>query len=330
MTSLDSKSSIDGQAQWTKAPVLKSGAVIAFVAPAGPVNVDLMLKAKQRFEGMGFRVLVPDGIDRKDGYLAGSDAQRAAEFNAAIANKDVNAVFAVRGGCGIMRILTLIDYQAIEKNPKIIAGFSDVTALHLAIAKKCRLVTFHSPMPQCSLFNEDDDGYRYSSQQFWRWIWADKYTDVDNTIWLPKDRPPPVSLAPGKARGRLVGGNLSLICATIGTAYQIESKDNILFIEDTNEKAYRIDRFLCQLKLAGLLAEFVGVVIGTFDGVDEKELQHVFADYFGKSTVPVITNYPVGHTQYNATFAHGALVELNADTLSICFLELPVNLKLGQ
>ncbi|HVK07790.1 MAG TPA: LD-carboxypeptidase [Gemmataceae bacterium] len=314
---------------WTRPPALKPGDTIAFVAPAGPANPDRVRAAKERFESMGFRVRVPATLTaRKDRYLAGSDDDRAAELNAAIKDKTVQAVFAVRGGYGLTRILDRIDYRALRDHPKIITGFSDLTALHLAIARECRLVTFHAPMPQASL-HRDDGGHGYSADVFWRTVRADKYPNggAGFTIPLPADRPKPKGLVPGKARGRLVGGNLSLLAATVGTPYQVEADGNILFIEDTGEAAYRVDRMLSQLRLAGLLGKFAGVVVGTFDGTDERELEAVLRDYFGKSKVPVMTGFPVGHTAYNATLPHGGLAEMDADAGTVRLLEAPVAVK---
>jgi muramoyltetrapeptide carboxypeptidase len=313
--------------EWTYPAALRPGDTIAFVAPAGPADGERVGKAKERFEKMGFKVKVPPTLtSRKDRYLAGSDEDRAAEFNAAIKDTSVQAVFAIKGGYGLTRILHLIDYGAIRDNPKIIVGFSDLTALHLAVAKKCRLVTFHAPMPQYGLYR-DDGGFSYSNDVFWRTISADKYPkDAGYTIPLPADGPKPKKLAPGKAKGRLVGGNLTLVGATMGTPYEIEAEGNILLLEDTGEKAYRIDRILSQLRLSGHLDKFAGFVLGTFDGADDAELDAVFRDYFAGRKVPVVANFPVGHTPFNATFPHGGLVELDADALTVKVLEAPVAL----
>jgi muramoyltetrapeptide carboxypeptidase len=314
--------------EWTLPAALRPGDTIAFVAPAGPADAEKVGKAKERFEKMGFKVSVPPTLtSRKDRYLAGSDEDRAAEFNAAIKDKSVQAVFAIKGGYGLTRILHLIDYAAIRDNPKIISGFSDLTALHLAVAKKCRLVTFHAPMPQYGLFR-DDGGFVYSNDLFWRTISADKYPKDGGgyTIPLPADGPKPKKLAGGKAKGRVVGGNLTLVGATMGTPYEIEAEGNILLLEDTGEKAYRIDRILSQLQLSGHLDKFAGFILGTFDGADDAELEAVFRDYFAGRKVPVVANFPVGHTPFNATFPHGGLVELDADNLTVKVLEAPVAL----
>ncbi|QEG28042.1 putative murein peptide carboxypeptidase [Gemmata obscuriglobus] len=313
---------------WTRPAALRPGDTIAFVAPAGPADAEKVAKAKERFEKMGFKVSVPPSLTtRKNRYLAGTDEERAAELNAAFKDKGSQAVFAVKGGYGLTRILHLIDYEAIRNNPKVVLGFSDLTGLHLAIAKKCRLVTFHGPMPQYGLYR-DDAGFGYSSDVFWRTVSADKYPKGDSgyTVPLPTDGPKPRKLVGGKAKGRLVGGNLTLIGATMGTPYEIEADGNILFLEDTGEKAYRIDRVLSQLRLSGHLDRFAGVILGTFDGADEVELDAVFRDYFAGRKVPVVTNFPVGHTPFNATLPHGGLVELDADAGTVKVLEAPVTL----
>lgn len=315
---------------WIRPPALAPGDTVAFVAPAGPANPELVAKAKERFEALGFKVQVPPTLTtRKDRYLAGSDADRAAELNAAIKDPAVKAVVAIKGGYGLTRILDRIDYPAIRANPKLLVGFSDLTALHLAVAKECRLVTVHAPMPQFALWKPDaDGGVGYSNDLFWRTVRADRYpTAAGFPVPLPADRPKPTALVPGVARGRLVGGNLSLIAATVGTKYQIEPDGNILLLEDTGEKAYRVDRMLSQLRLAGLLDRFAGVLVGTFDGADDAELAAVLKDYFGGFKGPVLVGFPVGHTAYNATLPHGGRVELNADAGTLTLLEPPVRVK---
>lgn len=317
-----------GALEWLRPAALRPGDTIAFVAPAGPADPEKVAKAQERFEKMGFKVKVPATLTtRRDRYLAGADEDRAAEFNAAIKDKTVQAVFAIKGGYGLTRILERIDYAAVRENPKVIVGFSDLTALHLAVAKKCRLVTFHAPMPQYGLYR-DDDGFGYSSEVFWRTVRADKYPKGESgyTIAGAPTGPQPRRVVGGKAKGRLVGGNLTLIGATMGTPYQIEADGNILFLEDTGEKGYRIDRVLSQLRLAGLLDKFAGFVLGTFDGTDDKELEVIVREYLGHRKVPVIVNYPVGHTPFNATLPHGAVAEIDAEALTVRILEAPVAL----
>lgn len=311
--------------QWIKAPALKPGDTIAFVAPAGPVNKESVLRFARELESAGFHVLVPKDIDRRDHYLAGTDDARAAELNAAIRDPKVAAIFPCRGGYGLTRILDRIDYEALRKNPKIVTGFSDLTGLHLAIARKAGLITFHSPMSQGGSWKEE--GPRtYPTSLLRRALLASSYPKGTKgyPIDLPAGQTKLVSLKGGKAVGRLVGGNLTLICSTLGTPYAIEPEGKILFIEDTGEAPYRIDRSLSQLRLAGVLDKIKGFVAGQFSRADEKEVERILEEYFGKGKIPAIRNFPVGHVQNNATLPHGALVELNADELSLRVLENPV------
>jgi muramoyltetrapeptide carboxypeptidase len=315
------------KSEWINPAALKKGETIAFVAPAGPADPEKVSKAKARFESMGYQVKIPATLlTRRNFYLAGTDAERADEFNAAVKDPSVKAIFAIKGGFGLTRILDRVDYHAIRTNPKIICGFSDLTALHLAIAKNCRLITFHSPMPQFGLFR-DGEGFDYSNKWFWQTVTGDAFKTKASDgfqVPLPEGRAKPRGLVAGKAQGRLVGGNLSLIAATMGTPVEIEAKGNILLLEDTGEKGYRVDRMLSQLRLAGHLERFAGVVLGTFDETNENELEALIQEYFKPLKVPVITNYPVGHTVFNATLPHGGLVEIDADTTTIRLLESPV------
>lgn len=315
--------------EWLTAPALRAGDTIGFVAPAGPPNKERVEKCANILEKMGFKVVLPKNLLRADGYLAGSDAQRAAELNAALNDPKLQAIFPCRGGYGSTRILDKIDYAALRKNPKVLIGYSDLTALHLAIAAKAKVITFHSPMPESSLWRNDGD-YAFAHDSLWRAIHADKYKNANDAGYIverPKGNPGPEKLTGGKARGRLVGGNLSLICATLGTPYAINARGNILFVEDTGEAPYRIDRFFSQLRLAGVLADVAGIIVGHFDKTDTKEVDRIVKEYCADLKQPVIVNFPLGHTTLNTTLPHGALAELDADALQVRILENPVRLK---
>ena len=318
------------QSEWLRPPALKPGDTIAFVAPAGPIELRHVKEYAQTLEKAGYLVAIPDGIERKSGFLAGSDQARADELNAAIRDPKVRAVFPCRGGYGVTRILDRIDYAALRKDPKIITGFSDLTGLHLAISREARVVTFHSPMPDASLWKQDTE-HAFATASFQRTVFADAYKpgSVGYTIAIPTDQPKPVPLVAGKAHGLLTGGNLTLICSTLGTPYALEPKGKILFIEDVHEAPYRVDRSLAQLRLAGVLDAVVGVVAGGFssnDPKDAKELERVLREYFSPMKKPVVINFPVGHIAHNATLPVGALVELDGDSGSLRLLEDPVRL----
>jgi muramoyltetrapeptide carboxypeptidase len=313
--------------EWVKARGLQAGDAIMFVAPAGPVDRERVEKSRQVFEKLGFRVIVPKTLYRKSGYLAGTDDERADELNAAIRDPNVQAIFPCRGGYGLTRILDRIDYAAFRKSPKVLIGFSDLTALHLAVARKAKVITFHGPMPQAALWRDDGD-YAWSADSLWRAVLAAKYKgQMGYTIELPKDQPKPQRLVGGKATGRLVGGNLTLICATLGTPYAIDAKGKLLFLEDTGEAPYRVDRLFSQLRLAGILDDAAGVIVGSFDKTDADEVAKVVRQYCAGLKKPVIINFPVGHTSLNATLPHGALAELDADVAQLRIVENPVLLK---
>jgi muramoyltetrapeptide carboxypeptidase len=315
----------ESEVPWKKARALKAGDAIRFVAPAGPVDPVRVESCRRRLEELGFRVIVPKDLSRRDRYLAGTDDERAAELNAAIRDPDARAIFPCRGGYGLMRILERLDYQAIRDDPKLITGYSDLTALHLAVARRSRVITLHSPMPQSSLYRDDGDhGYSWSS--FWRVVRGEGFARPaeGRAIELPKDRPMPIRLVGGRAAGRLMGGNLTLICSTLGTPYAVEPEGNILVIEDTGEAPYRVDRLFAQLRLAGVLEKVSGLIIGTFDETDAKGVDEVVRDHCSGLKVPVLANFPVGHTPFNATLPHGGLAELDADSLRVRLLENPV------
>ncbi len=314
---------------WLKPPVLRPGDTIMIVAPGSRPDRAKVEAAADQFRRMGFRVLVPRDLYRRDesaDYLAGSDDRRVAELNRAIRDPRVAAIFPARGGYGLTRILDRIDYAALKKHPKVVTGYSDITALHLAIARKVHLVTFHSPMPQSSLWRTDGD-YRYSADVFWSQV-SRPAAGVANgggyIIKLPAGEQKPVRVVGGTATGRLTGGNLTLICATLGTPYALEADGKILFVEDTGEAAYRVDRMFSQLKLAGILDRVSGLIVGTFDDTDVAAVQRVIRGYVASLHVPVVMGFPVGHTARNATLPCGVRAELDADTPRLRIIEDPV------
>jgi muramoyltetrapeptide carboxypeptidase len=319
---------ISADLPWKKARALRAGDSIMFVAPAGPADRDRVETCRKRLEAAGYRVIIPSNLFRRDRYLAGTDDERAAELNAAIRDPAVRAVFPCRGGYGLMRILARVDYAAIRDDPKIITGYSDLTALHLAIARHSKVITFHSPMPQSSLYRDDGD-HAYASTGFWKVIRGEGFAEPGSSgreVELPKGRPMPTKLVGGRATGRLMGGNLTLICSTLGTPHAIEPSGNILLIEDTGEAPYRVDRMFAQLRLAGVLDQVAGLLIGTFDETDVPGVDVVVRDHCARLKVPVILNFPVGHTPFNATLPHGGLVELDADATRLRLVENPIRL----
>lgn len=314
---------------------LRPGDTLALVAPASPVEPEPVERAIKRLEQRGFRIKTYGDLYRKYGYLAGEDSVRAEEMMAAWADPEVAAVLPVRGGNGVPRILDLLDYDLIRKNPKVFVGFSDNTALHLALQNRSGLVTFHGPHPKDGI--GATDGFSELAEATWsRALLADNYAAGEEgfTIAVPDAAQEAIQmLSSGVGRGRLTGGNLALVCAMMGTPYEIETQGSILLLEDIAEVPYRVDRMLCQLKLAGKLQQLAGAVLGQFTDCDPPgdsaslSLQEVFEHYFGSLGIPVIQNYPSGHCRDNATLPLNVEVELDAERCTITLLENPVALS---
>ena len=313
---------------------LRVGDTIALVSPASPVPHEPIERAVERLKAKGFRIKTYGDLYRKHGYLAGDDDTRAEELMNAFADPEVTAIFPARGGNGVTRLLDLLDYSFLRKHPKIVAGFSDITALHLALQTQTGLVTFHSPHPKDGLGTPEGLS-ELSARTYWRALLADEYgKELGYEVPLnERERESMSTLFPGTARGRLVGGNLALITALMGTPYEIDTADGILLLEDINELPYRIDRFLAQLKLAGKLEVLAGVLLGQFTDCSAPSedpsltLDEVFHDYFSELGIPVLQNFPTGHCRDNATLPLNVEVELNADNRSLTVLENPVRLK---
>ncbi|MCA9230596.1 MAG: LD-carboxypeptidase [Planctomycetales bacterium] len=312
---------------------LRRGDTIALVVPASPVKRERIELAIQRLEEMGFRIKQYGDLYRKLGYLAGDDVTRAEELMAAFADPEVSAVFPARGGTGITRILDMLDYEVIRQNPKIFAGFSDNTALHLALQSQTGLVTIHSPHPMDGM-GAPQGLSDLSARTFWRALLEEEYDSWSGGGYVVplsnQERELVATVFPGVARGRLVGGNLALIGALMGTPYEIETMGNILLLEDVEERPYRIDRFLSQLKLAGKLEGLAGILLGQFtdcqpvEGKSSLTLDEIFHGYFHDLNIPVVQNFPTGHSRDNATLPLNVQVELDADSRTLRILENPV------
>lgn len=307
---------------------LKPGDTIMFVAPAGDLDRDRMMLAKERLEERGYKIKMRDDLFAREGYLAGSDQRRRDELMQAFLDPDVKAIFPGTGGYGTMRILDHLDYEAIRANPKILVGFSDITGLHLAISRVAGVVTFHTPSAMWGLGSKE--GLTTFSERYFFQALAeegsgrrkDRQPEKGYVIRIPDEAPQPIVLGRGKARGRLTGGNLSLISALEGTPYAVDTRDAILLLEDTREAPYRIDRMLRQLQLAGKLEQLRGAVLGQFTRNYSREDQEtedprysvdgVLRQYFEPLGIPVLMNFPVGHHAMNASLPIGGQVEIDA------------------
>ena len=323
--------SSDSSSIMQKPPALLVGDTIAFCAPSGFLDSVRMSLAKTRLEEKGFHIIREDSIYRRWGYLAGTDVQRASELMSYFKDKSVRAIFPGTGGYGSTRILSMLDYDIIKSNPKIFIGFSDITALHIAFNQLANLITFHTPNPMYGLGSKK--GLDPISELY---FWSLLMNSNDYTYEIPfdlyGDSLKVQTMVPGIASGKLVGGNLSLICSTMGSVYEAKTMGSILFIEDVGEAPYRIDRYLSELKLAGKLDLVNGIIIGRFsrreteapDRSTDFQMHQVFQQYFSKMKVPVIFNFPSGHGSKNVSLPLGCIVEINTDDEIFKVLESPI------
>jgi len=285
-------------------PALPAGGVIGLIAPAGPAQLDLD-SATQWVHARGYQLRVFPGVWEKNGYLAGSDAARAGDLHAAFADDSIDAIFCLRGGYGSPRLLDSIDFELLRRHPKPFVGYSDITALHLAITRYAGFVTFHGPMLNADLLGNKQSPTESSLLRM--------LSGQQPRLLSHPDEYPLITVAPGCASGRLLGGNLSLICATIGSPFELDDQDAILFIEDVNEPLYRVDRLLTHLRLAGKLNRLRGVLVGDFAGVDLSALVQLLRQELGPLGIPVLAGWRSGHCDPNLTLPLGACVRLDAD-----------------
>ena len=323
--------SSDSSSIMQKPPALLVGDTIAFCAPSGFLDSVRMSLAKTRLEEKGFYIVREDSIYRRWGYLAGTDAQRASELMSYFKDKSVRAIFPGTGGYGSTRILSMLDYDIIKSNPKIFIGFSDITALHIAFNQLANLITFHTPNPMYGLGSKKGLD-PISELYFWSLLMNSNDYNYEIPFDLYGDSLKVQTMVPGIASGKLVGGNLSLICSTMGSVYEAKTMGSILFIEDVGEAPYRIDRYLSELKLAGKLDLVNGIIIGRFsrreteapDRSTDFQMHQVFQQYFSKMKVPVIFNFPSGHGSKNVSLPLGCIVEINTDDEIFKVLESPI------
>jgi muramoyltetrapeptide carboxypeptidase len=299
-------------------PRFSVGDVIGLAAPASPPdNPDLIEETIGRFTALGFQVRPGKFLRERTGYLAGGDAERAADINALFADPAVRAIFALRGGYGSCRILPLLDYAAIRANPKPLIGYSDITALHLAILKMSGLVTFHGSNAS-SAFTPGND-------KTCRAMLLEPADPARTSILFARDDASGAKLktiVPGRASGRLLGGNMTCLLRLIGTPYEPDFHGAILFLEDTGEKAYRIDGMFTHLRLAGVLAQIAGLVIGQFDHTEVEEQQRI-ADCLHREAerigLPSVCGAPIGHFAEQIMVPQGVDATLDADEAKLSF-----------
>lgn len=307
-----------------KPKLLQRGDVIGICAPASGANSEEALAKGIRYlEQLGYRIEIGKNVHHRRGYLAGTDLERASDFNRLASNPGVKAIFTVRGGYGSHRILPLVDYGVLKRNPKILVGYSDITALQLALLAKIGLVTFSGPMVVSNMAGH----LRGESEEiFWRAL-----TSPSPLPPLPCSREDFSDSPPRHfSNGRLIGGNLSIVSALVGTPYFPRLADPVLLMEEIDEKPYRIDRMLRQLRLAGLIGKSKGAVLGKFIGCRPEKgkpsltLRQVFSDSFSEYRHPILSGLNYGHVKNPITIPIGLRVRLDMKSPRISFLEASV------
>ena len=305
---------------------LAAGNTIGLIAPAGPSSDDESVRFSiELLESFGFRVRQGKHVFERDQYLAGDDRDRASDVNAMFADDDIDAIFTLRGGYGTQRILPLLDYDLIRANPKVFIGSSDITGILIAMFEKTGLVGFHGPSA----------GGNYSDYALEEWR---------KVLWQPAQRTrigaaPSIEARPGlverknritrfaggTAEGRLIGGNLTIVSTLMGTPYEPDFRDRIIFLEDVNEAPYRIDRMLTQLWLAGKLQHAAGIAFGKFTKTEDDgntfSIEEIIKRRCGSLGIPVVSGLMIGHIADKTTVPVGIKARLDADAGTLELLE---------
>lgn len=329
ISALSSKNQPNNNLSMTKPKKLSPGSKVSIVAPGSAVtDPDSILYAANALKHFGLQYELSPHILKGSGYKTRTVTERVSDLHHAFSS-DSDAILCIRGGYGSGQLLDDIDYDLIKKNPKIIAGFSDITTLLIAINKICGLITFHTPVLM-SAFSD------YTAKIFKNMLFGEnsypKSFGNPETISGIRAKYPTREINPGSANGKLIGGNLSLICSLMGTPYEIVTEGKILFLEDVGEQPYRIDRMLTQLKQSGKLATAAGIIFGdcndctatysrdTWDASLGEVLDGIFKDI----DVPVFSGLMIGHSVDQISLPLGIEAEMNTAKGEISLLESPI------
>jgi len=298
---------------------LQKGDHIAIICPSTPTSRARVDLAESAFKKLGFVPVMYPSCYAYHGHLAGTDALRLKDLHDAFASSSIKGIICLKGGSGATRLLPKIDFDLIKKNPKIFIGFSDITALLTTIQQKCDLLTFHGPMATSEIFiNPDHQEDHYSLDSFWSNLMTEG--GYHGQVHNPEGEKL-ISLYDGTCEGLLTGGNLSLLAGTLGSPYEIDTKDKILFIEEIGEEMYKIDKMLTSLALAGKLEECVGIIFGTFTNCPREEkpaysgrdldLLTIIEEVVMPFKKPILFNLRAGHNFPQPTLPIGGRIFIN-------------------
>lgn len=310
-----------------KPPRLKPGAVVGIISPASATFVREELNIViDAVRGLGLVPKLAPHVSDRNGYLAGTDSDRAADINQFFQDPQIAALIPIRGGWGCSRVLPYLNYQTIRQNPKVIIGFSDITSLILGINAQTQLVTFHGPNGFSSWRTTQTDYFRRVLFNAERVTYINS-KDGDDADRLMQVKNRIQTITPGKARGKLIGGNLSVLSGIVGSPYVPDLEGAILFLEDTGENIYRLDRLMTHLKVAGLLDKLAGFVFGQCPGCTPDAdygsltLEEVVWGHIQPLKIPAFYGAAIGHLENIVTLPIGLEVEINASKGAIAMLE---------
>jgi len=287
--------------------LLQPGDTAAILATSGPCDPIRLAAGVEVIKRMGLKPRVMESCHAKHGFLAGPDCLRLRDLHMAFADPDVRGIFVARGGYGAARLLPGLDFSLLRANAKVVVGYSDVTALHIAITQRCGFVTYHGPMPASDFYDGADP---FTVAAFKRMIFASHSGD-QHVLANPPGQPM-TTIVPGCTAGRLIGGNLTLLAASIGTPYEVDTRNCILFMEETNEDPYRVDRMLLQLTQAGKLRDAAGFILGDFSPQTLEALHIPICELLAAQKKPTLAGLACGHTSPSLTLPIGHDVLLDA------------------
>lgn len=307
---------------------LHAGDKIGLIAPGSFISENELHDSIKNLEALGLQVMRGKCLTTKYGYFSGNDRERAADINYFFSDKEINGIICARGGYGTVRVLPHLDYDLIKNNPKVLCGYSDITALHQALFIRCGLVSFHGPMG-ISTFND------FSTARFKEILFSSSKSLALPLKAAKEDETTPCNvIRAGTTRGLLAGGNLSVLTSLIGTPFEMDYKDCILYIEETDEEPYRIDRMLMQLKMAKKFDGVAGIILGVCKNCIPNEkssgiansfsLAEIFHETFFSLGVPVLYGAAFGHIKNKLTLPFGVRAEMNTEKCELHLLESAV------
>ncbi|MEQ9301835.1 MAG: LD-carboxypeptidase [Cyclobacteriaceae bacterium] len=312
-----------------KPKALDKGDTVGLITPASAISRTAFESSLSNLESLGFKVKHSSNMRVKKGFLAGTDQQRIDDLHSMFEDDAVNGIVCARGGYGSGRLVTQLDYELIKRNPKVFVGYSDITALHYAIHRMTGLVTFHGPVAASS--------FPKNTEKYFNDIVVKGKDNVKLSSVEPDDKDKAFDhfvINAGEAEGSLVGGNLSLMVSMLGTPYDLDFKDKIVFIEEIGESPYRVDRMLTQLLNCGKLTEAAGIALGVFKGCetrpddpdfgDSLSLKEVLLDRLKGIGIPMAYGFPIGHIAENATLPMGIPARLDTSKFTLTILEAAV------